>query len=249
MIGPIDIPNELADQVIIPFPEVTGAFLYQDQTPSHKFTTVIASVNDGLCMRLTARDHFDRDLATVVLNAVLHKQSIISVAKPIVIIDGLAVPSYTFDSVAVLSPSCANSYRHTSGILNKRTFAVFPIHRCELSGDEPPDLIELIRHDFLPSLDWTRGPCPKILMAFNNTATGSGSTDTQPRLAQMKDLMCELEALDGAEESWIILENYKHQRCRIEWKGNEYRVERDMRIENYIDRDTVAGLVKAFLSV
>jgi hypothetical protein len=244
----INLAEELSEHDPAPYPDIPGAYIYHDQTPSHQFTTVVAPILEGeYCVVLSSRDCFDEGLATTALTFVLNLYSTLYVRKPLIIIEGFSCQGYSFDSVAILSPSAANQYEHENALLNKRVFVAFPIYRCELAGNESNDLIDLIRHDFLPSLDWKRSPCPKVLMSFHNAKTKVSSTGIRPRLTTVQDVLAEIENLFGAEGSWIKLENYRGQRCRIEWTKDIYSADFPDQRAIRVDKAALVERVKRFL--
>jgi hypothetical protein len=244
----INLLGELSDRNPRPYPAIMGACIYHDQTPAHQFTTVVAPIPEGeYFVALPSRDYFDERLATSVLAFVLNRAQTLSVQKTLTIIEGFSCDEYLFDCVAVLNPSAANQYEYESDLLNRNMFVAFPIYRCELSGDESKDLIDLIRHDFLPTLDWKRHPRPKVLMSFQNAKTKIRSTEERPRLATLQNVLSEIGNLFGAERSWIILENYKGQRCRIAWMKDAYNVELPDQETNRANKTALIDLIRRFL--
>jgi hypothetical protein len=222
----LDLAQQLIDRNIAPLHVVAGAFWYHDETPAHHFTTVVAPILESeYCLVLPSRDSFDENLAVSALNFVREHESCLSVETPLVILEGFTSRNGSLDCMAVLSPAAARQYEHEHELLSERSFVAFPIYRCELSGDETAELIDLIRHDFLPSLDWTRSPHPKVLMSFQNAKTGTRSSRTRPGLATMQNVLEEIEDLDGAEDSWILLVNYAAQQVRIEWAGDQFAID------------------------
>jgi hypothetical protein len=222
----IDIAAELAGRRPAEYQGFPGAYIYHDRTPAHEFTTVMAPLIDHQYFSdLASRDFFDPVLAASVLDFVSGHTSGLTPKRPVTILDKFSPPpGYAFESVAVLSPYAAKQYEYENARLSLRTFVVFPIYRCELSGDESAEEIDMIRHEFLDSLDWRRLPCPKISMAFQNKKTGVRSKRAKLGLAKLGDLLAEIDDLHDANGSWIKLQNFIGQICRIQWDKHQYSI-------------------------
>ena len=249
MASNFDLAHELSEHNPTPFESVPGAYIYHDQTPAHRFTTVVAPIDNGKhCLALASRDFFDQKLAKSVLAFLFNRLNSLSPKNPLRIVEGFTCEGFSFDSVAVLSPSAGNQFEHENESLNKKTHVAFPMFRCELSGNEPPDLVDLIRHDFLPSLDWRRQPCPKILMAFWNPKTKIRSTRRKPSLTTLQNALTEIENSVGVEKAWIDLENYRGRLLRIKWTQHCFTAIRSEENAMKLDKDALVKLVIDFVS-
>jgi hypothetical protein len=228
------------------FASIPNAIQYQDRTPAHRFFTVIVPTSDKRhFVVLPARDFFDEHLATEVLLFALKREDSLSLGQPVRVLEEFVASGYSFDSVAVLSPSCAKQFEHQNEFLNERSFVTFPMYRCELTGDESAELVDLIRHEFLPSLDWKRVVCPKISMSFNNKSTRVKSSQKKVGLATLSSVLTEIENLFEAEKSWVRLENFLHQRCEVVWNGERFEVKLDHGSVEF-DTKAVIDFVKKF---
>lgn len=245
MLAKLDLSKELSSKNAAPFPRLSGALIYYDETPSHRFTTVIAPILGGdYCVALPSRDSFDETLAAAILSFLVQRESCFSANLPLRLLDNFSCPKYFFNTIAALSPKAARQFEHDNRSLSDRAFVAFPIFRCELSGDESPDLLEEIRHGFLPSLDWSRSPCPKVIMAYHNMKNMASS---RPRIAKLSTVIFEVEQLQDAEDSWIELENYQKRRCRIVWANGRYILEFSGNELATNDKSSITKMILAFL--
>lgn len=248
MPDPINLAHELAERDPVPFGSIPGAYVYHDQTPAHRFTSVVAPIlQEEYCVTLPSRDSFDERFASNALSFVLSHSSGLSVGIPLVILENFDGMEYCFDCIAVLSPLAAKQYEHEHDRLNRKSFVAFPIYRCELSGDESIDLIDLIRHDFLPSLDWKRSPHPKVSMAFQNATTKTRSTGTRPGLTRLQNVLKEIEDLSGTNGNWIKLVNYAGRHMQIEWSDGHFIFDTPNQEVLYLDKSTATGVVREFV--
>lgn len=110
---------------------------------------------------------------------------------------------------AFIAPASFHSY--FKGMLDdrrERLALVLPAYRCEFSGDESvEDFVFIRRH--LPSLDWLREARPKILMRFDNPATGGGTIDEAEVLVGFDTVLREIDNLDGVVDAFLELRNYR----------------------------------------
>jgi len=241
----LDLQKELAQRNAVPFALIPGAFMFSDETPAHRFATVVAPILEGeYCAVVPSRDFFDESLATAVLTFVANRASALSIQKPLVLLYGFVYPQYSFDAVAVLNPAAARQFEHENDVLNKRAFVAFPIYHCELSGDESPEVVDSIRHDLLPSLDWKRAPHPKVTMGYRNKRNKAGS---RPRLTKLATVLFEVEELYEAEGSWIKLENYAGRRCRVAWSQGHYTAEFPEQQASPHDKAVLIDRIKGFV--
>lgn len=249
---PIDLQHELADRAPVPCKVIAGAYIYYDQTPAHEYTTVIAPiVNGDYYLALPSRDFFDEQFATGIFAFVATQSSTLSGAQPLVILEDFAYPGYAFDCIAVLSPFAAKQYEYENETLNQRTFVAFPIYRCELSGNESADLINVIRHDFLSSLDWKRSPIPKILIAFGNKQKKKKKgrcIENGFVLTTFENALAVVDHLAESKSDWLSLENYRGQQCRITWNIDHYNIELPDRDTIQCTRSPVIEFIRRFTS-
>src|SRR5262249_37378461 len=112
-------------------------------------------------------------------------------------------------------------FEHENRELSSRTCEVFPMFRCEFSGEETCELIDLIRHDFVVTIDWKRQPSPLVYLRFRNTKTGIRSTGNTMGLTSADCFFEQLHELAG-EDSFIEAKNYKGEVCCISRKDDNY---------------------------
>ena len=179
---------------------------YTDETPAAQFHTF-----------LTPADH-ERILlcATFKTGGTAWVKSVLNQAKAFIETHGAEKPLSLcpcqglapFDAVAVISPAAHKMYKTYDPSLHAATRVVFPVYQCELKGDETPGMIDMIRHDFLPSLEWDRQPHPQIRASYMNASTGVGSTVSRPGLAGLARVTSILKQMDGCDSSWLRVQNW-----------------------------------------
>ncbi len=127
-----------------------------------------------------------------------------------------------FHAIALLGHAAHSLYQTFDSLLHRGTCVVFPVYECELSGGETPEVLRLIRQDFLPSLEWNREPHPKLRASFNNSATGVGSVKKDPRLASLTKILSELRKMEGCPASWLRVQNWREEEMKIEVNDAAY---------------------------
>ena len=140
--------------------------------------------------------------------------------QPLTLISCAGIPP--FAAIALLSPAAHSLYQTFDPLLHHATFVVFPVYACELSGGETPELVRLIRHDFLPSLEWDRQPHPKLRASFHNSASGVGSVKKKPGLASLAATLSILRQMEGCPASWLRVQNWLEEEMKIEFSDAVY---------------------------
>lgn len=215
-----DFTGVFSRDKISPFSLIEGSWMLCDKTPSHQFVTIIAPIMDGkYYVALPTRDCFDESLALSILSFVAERQACCTFEKPVALIEGFKCPGYMFDTVAILIPSTAKQFEYEDSQLSNITFVAFPIYRCELSGKETPEMIDEIRHGYLPSLNWRRPPCPLVRMAYRNP---KNKTSSRPKLSKISIALAELSEMRDAPGSWVELQNYAGEKCLVTWINGTY---------------------------
>jgi hypothetical protein len=215
---------ELADYELTPFPLAENAYQYKDSTPAHSFTTVVANLrNTDYVIALTARDHFDANLAASVIGYLNDRVSVLNLGKPINVIPGFNAPNFRFDCVAVLSSSAHHFFevKHTG--LQKKTLVVFPCFRYEFSGEEEGEEIQVLRSGFVFTVDWDRPGEPYAKIKCNNPVTGVRTKGKEPVLVHFAFLTHQLRELPSSAQSFIEITNFKNDIGRITPKDGGFR--------------------------
>jgi hypothetical protein len=148
--------------------------------------------------------------------------------KPLTILDGFNFGMYSVDCVGVLSPDVAKPFVAECASLGKSTFVAFPMYRCEFTGNEDGETIDMMRHDIVSTLDWRRQPSPVVKMRFRNSLTGVHSTQQQGGYAKLDFLFRQIEEMSGGVESYVEVENYRGNTCRISVTRNGFSLRSDM---------------------
>jgi len=101
-------------------------------------------------------------------------------------------------------------HRHFAGVLDAKRQNLtlcLPIHRCEFSGKESVEEFFHMRRHTVPTLDWTRGPFPKIALRFDNPRTGGGTGDAGV-IVRFDVLAREIANLNAADKGFIECTNW-----------------------------------------
>lgn len=227
----------------------SSAYLFIRQTPAHSFTTAIMPILDQQCvLLLTARDNFDEELAKMVMVFLSKKIDILNLKNTITILDGFYHEGYGFNAVVVLGPDAHHMFQVHNKSLHTCSFEVFPIFRCEFSGDESSELVNEIRHDSVDTLDWKRAPSPKVYIRFNNMKTGGGTIGAKWILTKVDSVLLELQGLTDEARSFIEIKNYKEEICRIIVEDDNFLVSfSQFDSESLIPRGQIKSRVECFL--
>lgn len=204
------------------FDEV-GLWTFQVSTPAHRFTTVVGSLPGGALAALTARDQFSVDLARS-LFARLRSEGQYPLPRALTVLDGFHCPGFTFDSVGVIGPTAHDDFVAESSLLHDHTLAVFPMYRCEFSGDEAADEVRLVRRISVVTIDWNRLPSPKVKMSYCNPRTKSSSRGRSLGLTTEDVAFREIRNAEGVVGAFLELENFRHERCQIRARLSDFEV-------------------------
>lgn len=225
MIEHLNLQEELRGSQLHPTSLGSNVYRLEDRTPAHSFITILAALGDGRAyVAMTARDSFDEGMAGAILRHVEgagDEATRIEVSR---ILPGFHHAPYGFDAVLLVSSRVHRLYRTQSYTLHARTLEAFPIFRCEFAGDETPEMINLIRHDSVSTIDWKRAAAPLTYLRFNNTGTGVRSTGKKLGLAKFSQLERIVRELTDEPENFVEVKNYRSETCRITVEGGGYRV-------------------------
>ena len=221
----LHLDEELRAAGLQPTPLGTRAYRLDDRTPAHSFTTVIAALTGGeCCLTMTARDWFDEGLALAILTFVDSAEDRLTLGEVSQIITGFHHDHHGFDAVMLLGPRAHQAFQTRNERLHSLTLEAFPIFRCEFSGNEPAELVDLIRHHFVSTVDWKREASPQLRLRFHNTRTGVRSTGRELGLARPSTLETQLRQLTDAPGSFIEVGNFLGEQCRVTVAGERFVV-------------------------
>jgi hypothetical protein len=165
------------------------------------------------------------------------------------VIEGCNSVRPRFDSIGIFSKEVHELY---ADLVTARlsVLVVFPMARCEFSGDESVKMINAMRRDFICTLDWNRTPAPKILMAMENTHTESRTRGKGRQLALLSTLQREVALLSGAPGSWLEVENYRHAVCCFSASSDSDQIDVRTKVEIvHVDADEAVKAATSFVSV
>lgn len=201
----------------------TSVFLMETKTPAHSFIRLIAPVENTDCFfTLTSRDFFDVSLAQSIVNFA-NANSLCIEDGASKIIEGFHANNYGFDRLLLIN-ELGGRFAEASPKLDKKTFEIMPIYRCEFVGDEDLELIDLIRHNFVTTIDWKRGPKPIVKARYRTTNSGERSIGNKFGLTRLEVILQVIPKLREMEGSFLDMKNYLGQECHIVRKLDNYQI-------------------------
>jgi len=220
----LDITQELGDKFKLKRADFNPtAFLIETKTPAHNFMRLIAPVESTECfLSLTSRDFFDPNLAQSIVDFTNTNSLCIDLGTS-KIVEGFYANNYRFDSLLLIN-KLGGHFAKASPKLDKKTFEIMPIYRCEFVGDENLDLIDMIRHDFVATIDWKREPKPIVKTRYAVTNRGERTIGNKlglDRLDVVLRIVFELKEIEG---SFLDIKNYLGQECHIVRKLDNYQI-------------------------
>lgn len=185
-------------------------------TPSHKFYYYFnTKIISNYVVLTVIRDKKDDLLLNFFLEYISNID--MDVSKSLIKESTPPFPNSNMDGFIVLPCLYHNEFKTIDEELHKKTILVLPIHHSEFRGDETIDEVNLLRRDFILTIDWTRDITPQFKMRFKNFKSGTGSVGNKLGFARLKDINTELNKLQNLKDkqSFIELENYKNEFIRI----------------------------------
>jgi hypothetical protein len=230
------------------WPHFQNAVLYETVTPACRYTYVVCPLERLDRLALVVGGTFDELLAVSMLAFLMDRQDELSGNLSVTKLVGFTCAGYQFDAVLVLGWDSHHAYDAVDEALSKATLQVWPIYRCEFTGHETPEEVDLIVHRGPCLPNWTRGPCPLVYIRVRNRKTG-----VQIRRKHYTDsayALHELNALPADPKSHVELENYLGQKVIATNQGTDYVARSaDKAHERAIRRGTGEHWLKEFLEV
>jgi len=138
--------REVVTELMEVWPEATNGVLgshdvyrYQDETPAHKYETVIKPLSGPRLVEVTSRDGFDDGFAAFLLDSVVEaKLPALGSGKIRVFATNFPKP-WSFECVVVVPPKIAARFDHQSARLKRLTYWVVPAFAYEFRDGEDGD--------------------------------------------------------------------------------------------------------------
>jgi len=121
---------------------------------------------------------------------------------------------YNFSALLLAPKDYHSEFKGRLDKKRERLVLCVPIHRCEFSGDESVEEFYVLRREIVPTLNWEREICPKIVLRFDNPKTRGGTPDSGV-FAKYEIVLRELDNLSGVPKGFIEIINYKKQVVEI----------------------------------
>jgi hypothetical protein len=204
-------------QELKPYNDSPCWFSYSNKTPRYCIVSFCRIADhDNFVVLVNIRNSFAPQALNRFLKLIDDKIQGLVPAKTIDKLTNPVTSDHRFDCWIALGPSAHNNFRIQNASVHARTVVCCPIFNCEFAGDESAEEIEVMRSDFVDTLDWNREPSPKLRMRFDNPKTGGGSEGTEFGFARPRVLFHELTLLDGIIRGWIELLNFKGEFLRVQ---------------------------------
>lgn len=190
-------------------PNLPMCWLAEERTPAHRFTYVFFE-RGGCLFVIAIRDEFHEEGVLALIKSFEASGSLCCTGGPIVVLARVSFYHERFDSIGVLRSDAHGLFPRLAenGI---PLYSIFPMARCEFSGDESLEMLRAMRRDFVCTLDWGRAISPKVLMRVSNSRTKVRSRGKGRVLATLSGLRREVGLLKGARDSWLEVENFRHR--------------------------------------
>lgn len=208
MLQKIDLESNFANPVDIG----AGIIRCEDETPRsiYYYYTKPAPLGSGIQdLLVVSENKSDDDFVRLMLGCIPSQTPSPSLSK-----HPIPLNKYGFSSV-LLAPKNYHSY--FKGVLDDRRenlVLCLPIHHCEFSGNEAVQEFVVMRREVVPTLDWERPVCPKIVFRFDNPRTGGG-TGNREVIAKYDLVLREIDNINGVADGFLEIENYKAHTIEI----------------------------------
>ncbi|MFT9818265.1 hypothetical protein [Lysinibacillus sp. NPDC056185] len=209
--------------------EMKDWYFYSNKTPTFIFTHYLNfSLIEGYIIKVSIRGVLE---VKVIYEFLMSIEKFINTdcTNRIVKIENIAYKETKFDAMLFIPSQYHTSFSTFSDKLYQKTIDVFPIYGCEFSGDESPDIVKLLRQNFVSTINWKREISPKIKLRFKNNKTKSGTIGKKLYLDKWSNLLHELNNLQECTDSssFIEVENYKNEYIHISILNNKVMVIRN----------------------
>lgn len=186
-----------------------GALKFKDIVPAYSY--IYYFINDKTNSRnvlAVSQDSEDDILAKLLLKAGCEAPNNISDLCKYAFCQGKEI-GYPFTHCIMAPPQYHSYFKGRLDIERTDLFLVIPIFKCEFSGDESIELFYQLRREVVSTLDWKRTPNPKVMVRFDNPATGGGTTGKFPVPIRYNVLQEEICNLDGVMSGFIEVTSYR----------------------------------------
>jgi hypothetical protein len=215
MSEPLDLFEELRRYNPEPVPFDRLGVVYNDKTPVHTFTTVVIPLDHWGYGALMARDAYNPELAGDLIKFLRSNAHQVDLLTPARLVKGFHSAGTGFDSVLLLGPTAHRLFQNVNARLHDLTLQAIPTYTGEFSGNEKAELIDLIRKDVVPTLDWKREPSPQVFLRFKDAVTGVRSTGKKPGLTTRETLLKLLKEMKPAEGSFAEVTNFRGETATL----------------------------------
>src|SRR5262249_23332806 len=167
----------------------------------------------GNDLLIVSQDLMDDEFATFVFSQLPSEDRSTAVLRPK--IRDVATNKYNFSALLLAPPDYHSEFKGRLDAKRDHLVLCIPIHRCEFSGDETVEEFYTLRRYIVPTLNWRREVCPKIILRFDNPKTQGGTIHDCGVFANYETVVREVDLLNGVPKGFIEIINYKKQVIEI----------------------------------
>ncbi|MBT2748159.1 MULTISPECIES: hypothetical protein [unclassified Lysobacter] len=224
-----------------------GVLKCQLDTPRavyHHYLKPAAAGSESPDLLMVSKNREDDEFARLVLTSL----DVPDVPKRLIHVD-FPKDRYKFSGALIAPPAY---YFYLNGLPDdkrKNLLLCLPCHHSEFSGDESADeFVSMCRK--VPALEWGREIHPKIVLYFDNPATGGGSAEPGV-LVDFDLLLREIDGIDGVENAFVDITNYRGGVREVLSIGRDAFVlitERDDSNQELMGKELLVDRIWAFLT-
>lgn len=241
----LDVMKELGElERLEPVARLEGAWEGSAQRSGSEFRTLfwLASKKEHLFFT-KARNSYDPKLAKAIMRFVQEHEAKAIRPNPLVVLEGFKDPRGKFDAIATVSGEVHQMWSLNNERLTASSINVYPIYRCELSGDEGLDDLSQIIPRQLAVSSWNRDPQPVTRVRLGTVKSKA------PREFTLTSADNLYEAIEGLAKSGSVVEakNFRGQLLRIESREGALFVTPPEQEERKLAKKAAVKLATSFL--
>jgi hypothetical protein len=200
-----------------------GVLKCKDVVPAYTFHYYVrpASTSEGPDLLMVSENREDDELARSVLtqpgSPPLKKDKLAFWSMP---------AGFRFTRLLLVPPSYHSYFSGRFDELRGHLLLCVPVYESEFSGDESRREFGDVYLRLVPTRDWSRSECPKVVLRFDNPATGAGTVEGRYVRSSYRDVCIEIDELRTG--GFIEVLNHRGRVLEVLPDGNgRFRLIRD----------------------
>lgn len=245
----LDVMKELgALEGLKPAAGIKNAWYSYTQHSGSEFRGLFFLASDNEHVFFTqARNSFDESLAKAIMQFVQKREAKFIDPDPLVVVEGFRDPRGKFDALAAVSSEVHQMWTPVNKRVTDLSINLYPIYRCELSGDEDKDQLSVIIPRLLPVSSWNRDPHPIAWIRFADSKTGVKSKGKGYGL-DSADTFYEAIGDMKKDGSFAEAKNFRGQLLRVEYRERSLWVMPPEGPERKVTKKAALELAQRFLT-